>query len=147
MIKEVVVAILASVGTALVFTLGGFIGSVTNEISIPKGAVVAFDSSECPEEGWEDFKHAYGQFIRGIDKSGTNVDPDGKREPASPQGSAIESHSHPQVYGDVKGHFSSDGWETVPHVTKSGKNGVHTAPIGGSETRPKNIALLYCVKS
>ncbi|WP_299010899.1 hypothetical protein [uncultured Shewanella sp.] len=143
--KAVFVPVMASILTAIILWLVGFISHVFGELTVPIGAVVAFDAKQCPK-GWQRFKPAYGQFIRGIDYSGTNIEPDGERAPASWQGDAIKSHTHMQRYADVKGHFSPNGYDYVPHVTKTGKMGVETSPFGGSETRPKNIALLYCVK-
>ncbi len=137
--------VMASIFTAIILWLAGFMSHLFGELTVPKGAVLAFDAKQCPK-GWQAFKPAYGQFIRGIDYSGTNIDPDGERIPASSQAESIKSHTHIQMYADVKGHFSPNGYDFVPHVTKTGKMGVETNSFGGSETRPKNIALLYCVK-
>lgn len=46
--------------------------------SVPVGAVMAFNLSACPT-GWSEYAPAYGRFIRGIDKSGANIDPLGQR--------------------------------------------------------------------
>lgn len=116
------------------------------ELSVPPGAVMAFALEECPKPYWTEYEPAYGRFVRGIDRSGSGLDPDGERVPGENQGDAFASHSHPQVYKDVQGHFSRDGWEWVPHVNQSGSVGSNTAATGASETRPKNVALLYCIR-
>ncbi|WP_299497358.1 hypothetical protein [uncultured Shewanella sp.] len=144
--KDIFVPVLASVLTAVILGFSGTLSHFFGALTVPEGAVVAFDSMQCPK-GWKDFKPAYGHFIRGIDDSGTLIDPDGKRKPASLQADAIKRHTHVQRYADVKGHFSPNGYDFVPHVTKTGQMGTETTFFGGSETRPKNIALLYCIKT
>jgi len=42
---------------------------------VPTGFVGSFALSTCPT-GWSEYTAAYGKFIRGIDKSGTNIDAD-----------------------------------------------------------------------
>ena len=62
-------------------------------VKIPKDVVLAFDDDRCPQ-GWEEYKQAYGKFIRGVDKSGKLIDPDGQRHPGTPQGDSYEKHTH-----------------------------------------------------
>ena len=113
--------------------------------SLPVGAVVAFELDECPTPGWKEYKLAYGRFIRGIDKSGTKVDPDGKRKPGAPQEDSFKSHFHTQD-GDI--HIHGGGFWMKPerhfHYSRSQSK---TSSVGGAETRPVNVALLYCEKT
>lgn len=113
---------------------------------LPSKAVIPFASRSCPE-GWSAYVPAYGHFIRGIDPTG-QIDPDGTRGPGNPQSDAVGPHTHKQNYGNVKGHFNPSGWEMVPHVDRGTAEGVDTSnPSGDStETRPKNVALLFCEK-
>lgn len=115
------------------------------DLLLPKGAVMAFALDACPDPYWEEYEPAYGRFIRGIDKQGS-TDPDGIRAPGNKQPDQFSSHTHSQQFGMKKGHFNSEGWEEVPHVNQSGKRGVATYSSGDQETRPKNVALLYCVR-
>lgn len=113
-------------------------------LSIPNGAVVAFDLSECPH-GWKEYRKLYGRFIRGIDKSGEKRDPDGERDLGSYQPDAFASHSHTlprQVWS-----FSGTGSNPIPADGKGGAGVTGTNAVGESETRPKNISLLYCIKA
>lgn len=54
---------------------------------------MAFNLATCPT-GWTEYTPAYGRFIRGIDKSGTAIDPDGQRALESIQADMIASHDH-----------------------------------------------------
>lgn len=113
----------------------------------PTGAVVAFNLTACPM-GWKEYEPAYGRFIRGIDKSGDGIDPRGPRTPGNLQGDQFEKHVH-----SLREKFHV--WETSSHrdaTTGTGdphqKNDrIETRSAGGSETRPKNVALLYCERT
>ena len=120
---------------------------VDNFLSTPPGAVVAFDRKECPK-GWTDYKNGYGRFIRGIDKSGQNIDPEGVRQPGGVQDDSFEKHKHtrPQaVYTADKA--DAPAWVAHDHYYRYGhKNPPPTGESGSTETRPKNVALLLCEK-
>ncbi len=105
-----------------------------------KGAVVSFEDDKCPT-GWMPYEKSYGRFIRGLDLSG-NVDPDGTREPGMPQEDMFKSHKHSTIAGQITLGANSGG---TGRPQQSGT--FETGPKGGSETRPKNIALLYCIKA
>ncbi len=82
-----------------------------------------------------------GEFIRGWDNSkGT----DSGRVFGSSQTDEFKSHSH-TVYRNAAGAFDSDtsayGDLNVTGVA------ITTASSGGTETRPRNIALLPCIKT
>ena len=83
-----------------------------------------------------------GYFVRG---SGTNSDGTAAGTFGAKQGQAIQSHTHSytdQVQLSV-GQFSvagGTGQDGASDLTRT------TAATGGTETRPANIALLYCVK-
>lgn len=113
-----------------------------------QGAVVGFNSAQCPS-GWFEVKNAYGRFLRGIDKVGA-TDPAGPRAPGSVQEDAFKSHTHTRpkdVYdfggptvgsvaaGQALG-YSFDGNSPAPP----------TGASGDAETRPKNMAVLFCQK-
>lgn len=115
------------------------------------GAVVPFNSDQCPS-GWTEYAPAYGRFIRGIDNSGSNIDPDGKRQPGSFQSDDIKAHAHP--YNDI---YWSEAWGSVGKNlvgNKGDQDGDNkgyemsrvTGETGGKETRPKNIAMLFCIR-
>jgi len=112
-----------------------------------KGSVTAFNSDECPT-GWKEYTLAYGRFIRGLDKSG-NIDPDKNRKIGSTQEDSFKKHNHNN--GGYNLLFKNNGEETIHTTDNRGSepNLKTTAGIqsrGGKETRPKNIALLYCIK-
>lgn len=111
-------------------------------ISVPSGAVVAFELEECPDDTWTEYKAAHGRFIRGIDRSGTKIDPDLDREIGSLQEDTFKRHSHTAngVAGDRK-HGADGSGERVNNAAT-----VTTSTTGDEETRPKNVALLYCQK-
>ena len=83
-----------------------------------------------------------GQFIRGWD-NGAGVDPG--RVFGSTQDDAFEAHSH--ITPDNGG---AAGAKTVAGTVSKVENyttGGNTSSTGGTETRPKNVALLPCIFS
>jgi microcystin-dependent protein len=104
-----------------------------------------------------------GYFIRGW---GTNGDGTASGSFASKQADEFKSHNHGGSTGnDTPDHFHlMNAWTSsmgaangtfgqVPlslQTQTSGRTTFHTHPIsgeGGPETRPKNIAMLYCIKA
>lgn len=80
-----------------------------------------------------------GEFVRGW-SDGRNVDTD--RVLGSNQADDLKSHSHK---------YSRTGSGTNVNFGSYGPNSntisdFDTTPTGGSETRPRNVALLYCIK-
>lgn len=121
-------------------------GRVVSSYAVtPPNSVLAFDSSTCPA-GWEPYEQAYGRFIRGIDLGKTKTDPDGQRQPGSPQEDELKSHTHtitkqrPLVHRNHGGSRGEDlnpgGWANHTQL--------EVDAAGGPETRPKNVALLFC---
>ena len=142
-VREIAVAVTASLATALMLWIVGAIGHLPAVVSVPSGAVIAFNADACPARGWREYQQAYGRFVRGIDKSGDEIDPDGERRPGSIQSDALKSHSHTTVImiGDAR----IDGVDST--TTESGDHHNQERPTGltgGEEGRPKNVALLYC---
>ena len=115
--------------------------------NLPSGAVVAFESKNCPKIGWEDYKLAYGRFVRGIDKSNDNIDPQGMRTPGSIQEDEFASHSHSRpkdIHNDEAG---QEIWIDSEKHFSYNYGQPNTGETGGKETRPVNVALLYCKKT
>jgi len=113
---------------------------------IPSASIMAFDLSECPN-GWRAYKEAYGRFLRGIDKSNSGVDPEGKRSPSTLQDDQFAAHSHNIPHNlhvwDATGGLDSSTGRGRTFDIKS----LQTTDSGSSvETRPKNVAVLFCVK-
>ncbi len=120
--------------------------------SIPKKAVVPFNLIECPG-GWSEYTPARGRFVRGIDGGSTPIDPAGKRGPGNIQDDQLKQHSH-------RTYFTLNGWPKesgdrfangpfyILHSSKSGSKGhINTTSDGSKhETRPMNVALLFCQK-
>lgn len=135
---------------------------------VPSGAVMAFDLASCPS-GWSDYTPARGRFIRGID-NGAGNDPDGTRALGNVQGDELKSHTHSGSANSAGDHshgtspggsllgnngngigLASSGGTLVNYSTAIANAGAHTHTLsinntGGTETRPKNVALLYCRK-
>lgn len=81
-----------------------------------------------------------GEFVRGWDDS-RGVD--SGRAMGSAQADAFKSHSHviPTNFGS-----SSAGFAHTSNVYTSPGANISTDASGGTETRPRNIALLACIK-
>jgi len=116
--------------------------------ALPSSAVVPFDLRKCPA-GWEEYRPAYGRFIRGLDPLG-ETDPMRNRTPGSVQDDAVERHSHPRprgVHGSRKGAGDSGSFQQGQFFDYSHVDTPSTGLNEGDiETRPKNVALLFCIK-
>ena len=87
-----------------------------------------------------------GEFIRGWDH-GRGVDPG--RVFGNLQPDAFTSHSHEFDIGQAAGNLSKQlgGWNFVgTYPASSYGTNTFIANTGGTETRPRNIALLPCIK-
>lgn len=118
-------------------------------------SVTAFARSVCPP-GWDEYKPAYGRFIRGIDRVG-GTDVELNRSFGSLQIDAFQGHSHEfSSPVTLKAHGPDNQY---PHGYLNGGFGLpvqrtdqivvfppHGDPRPSTETRPVNVALLYCVK-
>jgi hypothetical protein len=111
------------------------------------GAVVAFNATSCPI-GWTTYGPAEGRFIRGITTAGDKtLDPEGLRAPGSKQADDFKSHTH--GLSGAKVILESPGGNSAGQGSEGVRIQVQppTDPAGGDETRPKNVALLYCLKN
>ena len=133
--------------------------------TVPPGAVMAFNLTTCPvnwsqADGNGGRPDLRGQFIRGLNTfdSGATTRSDGKQDTdtrslAGWQADIFKSHNHPP--GNTQNGFMSN---TYP----DGGIGINWAGAGfiwvgyqmattgdrwGLETRPRNVALIYCVKN
>lgn len=111
--------------------------------AIPSGAVMAFNLAACPS-GWvladgNGVPDLRGAFIRGMygDQNGRDV----TRTLGSFQGDGFERHRHSASTGG-----SDSSGSTWGRAQSQGISTLYTSYNGGTETRPKNIALIYCVK-
>ena len=85
-----------------------------------------------------------GEFIRGWD-NGRGVDTG--RSIATAQADSLKAHTHTlsnprQAQGGEVG-----GLSNTPTAAPGGGTVASTDSTGGSETRPRNIAMLYCIKN
>lgn len=86
-----------------------------------------------------------GEFIRGWDHGkGT----DSGRSFASSQAGAVESHTHTLKLGadNQIGHDASVEGDRTVDTSGSATSG-YVGSTGGTETRPRNIALMYAIKT
>jgi len=90
-----------------------------------------------------------GEFIRGLD-DGRGID--AARVEGSLQLDQMQGHYHSNtVYGGSGGATSTTGGNgtaanTVSNVTAPITDGTNGTPRTGTETRPRNVALLVCIK-
>lgn len=124
---------------------------------VPTGAVMAFDLTACPT-GWSEYTAARGRFLRGID-NGAGNDPGGTRAPGNTQGDDLRSHNHGvtplDIYNTAAFQINDNSGDFLVSTDNAapGGNGTlrpnryYTENSGGAETRPKNVAVLYCRKS
>lgn len=84
-----------------------------------------------------------GEFVRGLDL-GRGVDPG--RVLGSPQADEIKSHSHATDWQMAFEGGSADNRMASGSSLESNHFQLPTEGTGGTETRPRNVALLYCIK-
>ena len=101
-----------------------------------------------------------GYFVRGWGATG-GVDPSSNRVFASVQSSELEKHKHISSNNDCQNYAAVNGVGTGVYNAWCDTNGIGSGPAAsltddgtfpeqtanvGNETRPINIALLYCIK-
>lgn len=123
------------------------VGEPASRIAVPIDAVVAFARTSCPT-GWDYYQKAAGRFIRGIDKTGRKVDPDGERKHGTEQSDSIITHKH-KIGEHTPAPGGGDGMVLgYVYGTKRYTEPTDDGPADkvSVETRPKNVALLFCVR-
>lgn len=121
--------------------------SIVIPLNTPAGAVMAFNLATCPTgwiaaDGTNSTPDLRGEFVRGLD-SGRGVD--SGRTLASSQTDDLKSHTHSTV--QMIGNNNIDGVDsTTTHSGEHHNEPRQTGATGGNETRPRNVALLYCIK-
>lgn len=112
---------------------------------VPTGTITAFASATCPS-GWTEYTAARGRFLRGID-NGAGNDPSGTRAPGNVQTDKVGPHVHDtsgnRIVTDSGGvglqngatRFWNGNYPVVANTITSG---------GDVETRPKNVAVIFC---
>jgi len=118
---------------------------------VPPDSVIAFYRADCPAgwkaaDGTDLTPDLRGQFIRGINDFGSaagaradgNEDPDGLRVLGNLQQDELEQHRHD---GTLRTTITLG-----PGTHQRRVSGDYTGYYGGAETRPRNVALIYCVK-
>ena len=149
------ISVLASliVVALLVYAYGGSDPSVHGhsalEVEFPAGAVMAFNLESCPD-GWVEADGTggtpdlRGTFIRGMngDENGRDV----ARALKSYQVDDFKSHNHGIPNIDL-GHRHTAATAATDYYVYKSISSYDSLSEGGDETRPKNVALLYCVKT
>lgn len=82
-----------------------------------------------------------GEFVRGLD-DGRGVD--AGRVIGSAQADELESHTHTATYSNS---VTGGGIYFAGSPTAGSSSAVAISSTGGAETRPRNVALLYCIKA
>lgn len=124
-------------------------------IGVPTGTIAAFAASSCPN-GWSEYTASRGRFLRGID-NGAGNDPNGTRSPGNTQDDAMQDHNH-NLGSTADRYASGTGRSDIGYNNGQSWNGSYessgpqTFGVGGtprvsSETRPKNVAVTFCVYS
>jgi hypothetical protein len=112
---------------------------------VPKNTVAFFLQKTCPT-GWYEPTAWRGLFLRAWNPSGSG--PDAGRGFNTYQADMFESHVHkfftPRIRGGKRGLSHDGSYDGDKGVIES--RGTDTTAIGGSETRPKNVSLLLCIK-
>ena len=117
----------------------------------PSGAIMAFNLASCPT-GWSAADGTGGnpdlrwEFIRGLD-DGRWVD--AGRVLASAQWDDVEPHSHPLSLVTNSSWTAGSGGQAraADQFWNPAAPDTNTYNSTGVETRPRNVAFLYCIKN
>jgi hypothetical protein len=133
-------------------------------IAAPEGAIMAFYLADCPEgwtvaDGENGTPDLRGRFIRGMDNMGgtaANIDPDSAtRALGDEQLDAFQGHRHSPLGGSFWGHTAPGSlgpanggyfWGSSSKTGDPTADASGIAPRTSSETRPRNVALIYCMR-
>ncbi len=121
--------------------------------AVPNGTIAAFFLTTCPTgwiaaDGTNGTPDLRGMFLRGRNDVGTGTradgwqDPDGLRALGAAQGDQFRSHTH-----SYRGAAREDGGGFGNALDLWIGETKDTTPAGGNETRPKNVALTFCMRS
>jgi microcystin-dependent protein/sporulation protein YlmC with PRC-barrel domain len=151
---------------------GSKLATAAQQALVPAGAVMAFAMNSAPS-GWLaadgsnvnrttyaslfsaigttygagdgsttfDLPDLRGYFVRG---SGTNSDATAAGTFGAKQADDLKSHLHTHEPGAAAG--AASGGSFTAQRTDLLTTAINTSSTGGTETRPKNIAMLYCIK-
>lgn len=121
---------------------------------VPTGAVMAFDLTTCPSgwkpaDGTDGTDDLRGMFLRGLNTfdAGSTTRSDGKQDPSSRilgayQADKFDAHTH-----EIKNRAIYQSGGAAEGMAQNGAYGSGvTKSAGGDETRPRNVAYIYCVK-
>ncbi len=131
-------------------------------IAAPEGLIAPFYLDGCPSgwapaDGTNGTPDLRGVFVRGRDSVGIGAagnDPSGSRSIGNLQADAFQGHRHSQNLGSVV-NTNTGGGESVGGGTFQQfalvigdpiTDGTNGTPRTASETRPKNVALTYCMR-
>ena len=109
-------------------------------IGVPTGTIAAFNASSCPS-GWTEYTAARGRFLRGIDTLAAGIDPSGTRAAGSTQDDSLKSHTHTAPVPEIQP-WRGSGSNIFGGTPSYGTH--NTGATGGTETRPKNVAVIFC---
>lgn len=140
-------------------TFNGDVSGISSG-SVPSGFIGAFYLTTCPS-GWKPADGTNstidlrGQFLRGLNTfdAGTTTRNDGKQDPdgdgrgvGSWQNESFLSHTHDTLDRTGGGGSTYAGCSAVMiNPTQTWNLGPGTS-TGGNETRPNNVAVIYCIK-
>ena len=139
------------------------------QIAAPSGFIGAFYLSACPTgwvaaDGTNSTPDLRGQFIRGLNNFGTGARGDGNEDPnggartlGDYQADAFQGHYHDATgiddfYGNRPGGLAtalppgSNNAGSEPTTGAPITDGTNGAPRTTSETRVKNVALIFCMR-
>lgn len=85
-----------------------------------------------------------GEFLRGWDH-GRGVDIG--RTLGSLQAQSIQAHDHNMWAGDTYASVSPSGGGAAAAWVNGGVTGLKTGTTGSAETRPRNLAMMWCIKA
>ena len=154
MLEKILISVGSALATAFAFWLIGKLVSVPQDIIIPSGAVVAFNTSKCPE-AWERYAAADGRSIVGIAEAAQT--PPGQQSGSNQvviQPNNLPQHQHDTAIGVLptfRGWGQGPGKTAIAGASEGQFVTALSSPVGEVSPTPIRIeppmvALRYCVK-
>lgn len=142
----VVAALIVAAAEAIFGALSGLLAP-----SVPRGAVVAFDKTECPD-GWERYQLADGRFLLGSDKDGGNVNEEGGSASHRLTVEEMPTHNHDNESGkflvQITGYHTETGTDSNENTINI-RTGLPIKKAGGGQPHnnmPPYLVVSFCEK-
>jgi len=142
--KEVLTGIVTAVAISVIYAAWDKVREIPRGFQIPKGAVLAFHKTGCPD-GWDELDVARGRYIVGLRKNGTLGSLVGEAL-TDKENRPTGQHTHEYTDTWVGGSSGADSVQSGGSYPRPTSKKTTMESEGVKETNAPYIQLLYCEK-